>query len=174
LSDDESRRFFDFASGTFREPADPRRPRGSVSFCPSTLHGITQQRTLPAINLIAVAVGLVVAATSAALVRLLVVPNASIFGIAAPLCGIALGAYLAGKLAKNAGLYHGALVGVGYVLVEAIGLAPPPFEPSGDGLGDSLSIITGDAMLLALAALAGWIAAPRAASSSSSGTGRGR
>jgi hypothetical protein len=135
---------------------------------------MAQQRALPAINQIAVAVGVVVAALSAALVRVVALPTASIFGIAAPLCGIALGAYLAGKLAKNAGLYHGALVGVGYVLVEAIGFAPPPFEPTGDGLGDSLSIIAGDAMLLALAAFAGWLAAPRATSSSSSGTGRGR
>lgn len=118
--------------------------------------------------------GLVVAALSAALIRLVAPPNASIFGIAAPLLGIALGGYLSGKLAKNAGPYHGALVGVGYVLVEAIGLAPAPFEPSGDGLGDTVSIIAGDAMVLALGALAGWIAAPRARSSSSSGTGRGR
>jgi hypothetical protein len=119
-------------------------------------------------------VGLVVAALSAALLRLVALPNASIFGIAAPLCGIALGAYFSGKLAKNGGLYHGALVGVGYVLVETIGLAPAPFEPSGDGLSDTLSVIVGDAMVLVLAALAGWIAAPRAGSSSSSGTGRGR
>jgi hypothetical protein len=81
---------------------------------------------------------------------------------------------LAGKLAKNAGLYHGALVGVGYVLVEAIGLAPAPFESGGDGLAEGISIIGGDALLLALAALAGWIAAPRVASLSSSDTGRGR
>lgn len=138
-----------------------------------TLHGIAQQRALPPINQVAVVVGLVVAALSAALIRLVALPNASIFGIAAPLLGIASGAYLAGKVAKNGGLYHGGLVGVGYVLVVAIGLAPAPFEPSGEGLGDGLSIIAGDAMVLALAALAGWIAAPRAGSSSSSGTGRG-
>ncbi len=118
--------------------------------------------------------GVLVAATVASLLRLAPVPAASIFGIAAPLCGIALGAYLAGKVAKYAGLYHGALVGVGYVLVEAIGLAPAPLEPSGDGVEESLWIIAGDAMLLALAAAAGWIAAPRATSSSSAGTGRGR
>jgi hypothetical protein len=174
LSDDESRRFFDLASGTFRKPADPRRPRGSVSFCPSTLHGIAQQRPLPPINQVAVVVGLVVAALGAALIRLLLLPAAPNFGIAAPLCGIALGGYLAGKLAKNGGIYQGALVGVGYVLVEAIGLAPAPFEPSGDGLRDTVSIIAGDAMVLALGALAGWIAAPQAKPSSSSGTGRGR
>ena len=107
-------------------------------------------------------------------VRLAAPSGASIFGIAAPLCGIAVGALLAGKLAKYAGLYHGALVGVGYVLVEALGLAPPPLQSAGDGLTEGLSIIAGDALLLALAALAGWIAAPRGASSSSSGTGRGR
>lgn len=113
-------------------------------------------------------------ATVASLLRLAASPNASIFGIAAPLCGIALGALLAGKVAKNGGLYHGALVGVGYVLVEAIGLAPAPLDPSSDGLTEGLAIIAGDALLLAVAVLAGWIAAPRATSSSSSGTGRGR
>ena len=118
--------------------------------------------------------GLVIAALSAALIRLVVPPGASIFGIAAPLCGIALGGFLAGKLAKNAGAYQGALVGVGYVLVEAIGLAPAPFEPSGDGFGDTVAVIAGDAMVLALGALAGWLAAPRATSSSSSDMGKGR
>jgi hypothetical protein len=108
------------------------------------------------------------------ILRLAVGPTASIFGIAAPLCGIALGAYLGAKVAKYGGLYHGALVGVGYVLVEAIGLAPAPLEPSGDGFAEGLAVIAGDALTLALAALAGWIAAPRATSSSSSGTGRGR
>ena len=161
-------------SGTFREPADPRRPRGSVSFCPSTLDGIAQQRALPAINQIAVAAGVLVAATIASILRLAASSPASIFGIAAPLCGIALGAFLAGKLAKNGGLYHGALVGVGYVLIEAIGLAPAPLEPSGEGFAEGLSVIAGDALVLALAVLAGWIAAPQAMSSSSSGTGRGR
>jgi len=112
--------------------------------------------------------------TIASVLRVTVIPTASSFGIVAPLCGIALGAYLAGKTSKNAGLFHGALVGVGYVLVEAIGFAPSPLEPSGDGLAEGLSIIAGDALLLALAALAGWIAAPGATSSSSSGTGRGR
>ena len=114
------------------------------------------------------------AATVASVLRLAASSPASIFGIAAPLCGIALGAVLAGKVAKNGGLYHGALVGVGYVLVEAIGLAPAPLEPSGEGFAEGLSVIAGDALVLAVAALAGWIAAPRATSSSSSGMGRGR
>ena len=161
-------------SGTFREPADPRRPRGSVSFYPSTLDDIAQQRSLPPINQIAVVAGVLVAATIASILRLAASSPASIFGIAAPLCGIAFGAFLAGKVAKNGGLYHGALVGVGYVLVEAIGLAPAPLEPSGEGVAEGLSVIAGDALVLAVAVLAGWIAWPQATSSSSSGTGRGR
>jgi hypothetical protein len=112
--------------------------------------------------------------TIASVLRVAALPSAPIFGIAAPLSGIVLGAFVAGKVAKNGGLLHGALVGVGYVLVEAIGLAPSPLDSSGDELAEGLSIIAGDAILLALAALAGRIAAPGATSSSSSGTGRGR
>jgi hypothetical protein len=118
--------------------------------------------------------GVLVAAAVASLLRLAAGPGASIFGIAAPLCGIAVGAVFAGKLAKYAGLYQGALVGVGYVLVEAIGLAPAPLDVSGDGFAEGLSVIAGDALVLALAALAGWIAAPQATSSSSSDMGIGR
>jgi len=161
-------------SGTFREPADPRRPRGSVSFYPGYAPDIAEQRALPTTNWIAVAGGVLVAAAIASVLRLAASPTASIFGIAAPLCGIALGAVFAGKVAKYGGLYHGALVGVGYVLVEAIGLAPAAIESSGEGLAEGLTIIAGDGLVLALAALAGWIAAPRATSSSSSGMGRGR
>jgi hypothetical protein len=163
-----------FEPGTFREPADPRRPRGSVSFYPSTLADITQRRAPPAIDQLAVASGVVAAVTVAFVLGVAGAPAASIFGVAAPLCGIAAGAYLAGKLAKYAGLHHGALVGVGYVLVEAIGLAPAPLEPSRDGLVEGVWIIAGDALVLVVAALAGWIAAPQAGASSSSGTGRAR
>jgi len=135
---------------------------------------VTQQRAVPAIQQIAVVAGIVVAATVASALRLATTSPASIFGIAAPLCGIALGAVLAGKMAKYAGMYHGALVGVGYILVEAIGLAPAPLDPAGDGLAEGVWIIAGDALLLGVAALAGWIAAPQGASSSSSGTGTSR
>ena len=108
------------------------------------------------------------------LLRLATSNTASIFGIAAPLCGIALGGFIGAKVAKNAGLLHGALVGVGYVLAEAVGIAPTPLEPTDAGIAEGLWIIGGDALVLAVAALAGWIAAPRAMSSSSSGMDRGR
>jgi hypothetical protein len=126
------------------------------------------------LNRVAVAAGVLVAVTVSLLLRLATTDPASMFGIAATLCGIALGAFVAGKMAKNGGIFHGALVGVGYVLVEAIGIAPAPLEPAGDGIAEGLSIIAGDGMVLVLAALAGWIAAPRATSLSSSGMGKGR
>ena len=116
---------------------------------------------------------MLVAVTSASLLRLLAPAGASSFGSIAPLCGIALGALLAGKMAKYAGLYHGALVGVGYVLVEVVGLAPGLIEPSGDGLADTVWLIASDAIVLGMAALAGWIGAPRGGPSSSSDKGRG-
>ncbi len=81
---------------------------------------------------------------------------------------------MAGKLAKYAGLYHGALVGAGYVVIEAFGLAPAPLEPVEGGALEGLWIIAGDASLLLVAALLGWIAAPRATPSSSSDTDKGR
>ena len=79
---------------------------------------------------------------------------------------------MAGKRGFPAGPYQGALVGVGYVVLEAIGLAPPPFALTEDGLGESAAIIASDALLLAVAALFGWLGAQRP--SSSSGRDRGR
>jgi hypothetical protein len=158
-----------YESGTFREPADPRRPRGSVFFFSrDTLPDIAAQRSLPPIDRTAVAYGLLAAVGSALILGLGVGPGATIFGIAAPLCGIGIGAFLAGKLAKYAGLYHGALVGAGYVVIEALGIAPAPLEPLEGGIAEGLWIIAGDASLLLVAALVGWIAAPRATPSSSS------
>jgi len=93
---------------------------------------------------------------------------------AATLCGIAGGAFFAGKRAFQAGLYHGALVGVGYVVLEGIGLVPTLFQPLEGGIAESISIIAADALLLGLAALFGWIASPSARPSSSSETGKGR
>ncbi|HEV8535853.1 MAG TPA: hypothetical protein VGR87_09055 [Candidatus Limnocylindria bacterium] len=135
---------------------------------------MADRRTLPPIRVNAVAIGLIVAVASATVLGLPARPDAPIFGIAAPLCGVAIGGFLAGKLAKYAGAYHGALAGAGYVLAEVLGLAPAPFQPAQDGLAESLWIIAGDAALLSIAALAGWLASPRAASSSSSDKGRGR
>ena len=81
---------------------------------------------------------------------------------------------MAGKVAKSAGLYHGAVTGIAYVLLEIVGLVPAPFALSGEALSEGLAIIAGDALLLAVAAGAGWIADRWAGPWSSSGKDRGR
>jgi hypothetical protein len=122
----------------------------------------------------AIAVGLVTSVAIASLLRLVLPGDAPLVGIAAPLSGIAIGAFLAGKVAKYAGFYHGALVGAAYVAAEAVGLAPAPFESVLGGIGESLWIIVGDALLLVMATASGWFAAPGAAPSSSAGRDRER
>ncbi len=76
---------------------------------------------------------------------------------AASFFGILISGYLAGKLAPKARAYHGALVGAGYVLCEAIGLVPG-VGPSADPLSDTARVIASDALVIAAAALGGWAA----------------
>lgn len=83
--------------------------------------------------------------------------------------GLVVSGVLAGKLASAARLYHGAVVGVGYVLCEAVGLVPGG-AAFADALSDTVAVILSDALRIALAALGGWIAGLW----SSSGTGRDR
>jgi hypothetical protein len=110
----------------------------------------------------------------ASILALILTGDAPLVGVAAPLSGIAVGAFVTGKVAKYAGFYHGALMGAAYVAAEAIGLAPAPFESILGGIGESLWIIVGDALLLAMATAAGWLAAPHAATSSSADRDRDR
>lgn len=95
------------------------------------------------------------------------------FVILAPLFGVGIGAFLAGKRVKTAQLYHGALVAAGYVLLEGTGIVPTPLGVGDNVVADSVAIIATDAVLLAVGALSGSLAA-RQAPSSSSGTGRDR
>ena len=66
-------------------------------------------------------------------------------------------------------MYHGALVGAGYVVCEALGIVPA-LSPTADPLTDTVAVIVSDALLLASAALGGWCS--RLWSSSDTGTGR--
>jgi hypothetical protein len=95
------------------------------------------------------------------------------FGTVAPIFGVAVGAFLAGKRAKHHPLYHGALAAAGYVLLEGIGIVPAPFAPAENALADTVAVILSDGTLLAVGALAGWLGRP-AAPSSFSDTDRGR
>jgi hypothetical protein len=83
--------------------------------------------------------------------------------------GLLLSGLLAGKLAPAGRVYHGALVGAGYVICEALGIVPGGGY-STDPLADTVAVIASDAVSIAAAALGGWCARLW----SSSDTGRGR
>lgn len=87
---------------------------------------------------------------------------------AASFFGLFLSGLLAGKLANGARAYHGALVGAGYVICEALGIVP--VSQSADPVSDTVAVIVTDALLLGAAALGGWCA--RLWSSSDKGRGR--
>jgi len=91
--------------------------------------------------------------------------------LVATILGVGAGGFLAGKWADSAGLYHGTAVGVGYIAVEALGLAPS-FSYATDVLSDTVTVIAIDVLVLLAASLGGWLA--RRGPSSSLDTGRGR
>ena len=78
---------------------------------------------------------------------------------------------MAGKWADSAGLQHGVMVGVGYIVFEAIGLAPSA-SYSSDVVADTAIVIALDVVTLVSASVAGWLATRGL--SSSSDTGRAR
>jgi hypothetical protein len=78
---------------------------------------------------------------------------------------------VAGKWANSVGLQHGVMVGVGYIVLEAIGVAPSASYAS-DVVVDTVVVIGLDAVTLLAASFAGWFATRGL--SSSSDTGRGR
>jgi hypothetical protein len=115
----------------------------------------------PAI-LAGVALSLVIGLLSGALLPPIPAAVASFFGLL-------LSGLLAGKLASAGRTYHGALVGAGFVICEALGIVPGRGYSS-DPLTDTVAVIASDALLIALAALGGWCA--RLSSSSDKGRGR--
>jgi hypothetical protein len=71
--------------------------------------------------------------------------------------GLFVSGLLAGKLAVAAGVYHGAVVGAGYVICEALGVVPGG-SILADPLSDTVAVIVSDALRIAVAALGGWSA----------------
>ena len=92
-------------------------------------------------------------------------------GSAATIVGIGIGGFLAGKRAKAAGLYHGALVGLGWIALETFALVPT-VRYADDVVTDTVIVIAMDVATLAAGSLGGSLA--RRGPSSSSDTGRGR
>jgi hypothetical protein len=96
---------------------------------------------------------------------------ASTLGSIATIIGIAIGGFVAGKWADSAGLYHGALVGAGWIALEAFGVVPN-LTYSNDALTDTVLVFVTDLATLIAGSIGGWRARPGVASSS--GTDRGR
>lgn len=69
--------------------------------------------------------------------------------------GLLVSGFLAGKLAPGARAYHGALVGAGFVVCEALGIVPAGGY-SGDALSDTVALIASDALLIAAAMFGAW------------------
>jgi hypothetical protein len=69
--------------------------------------------------------------------------------------GLFLSGLLAGKLAGAGPAYHGAVVGAGYVVCEALGIVPVGSRAA-DPLSDTALVIASDALAIAAAALGGW------------------
>lgn len=109
-----------------------------------------------------------VAYVTALVVRTLLTPLPA---VAATIFGVASGAFLAGRWAKSAGVYHGAVVAAGFIVLQAVGLVPDGAY-AGDAFADTVTVIVLDAATLLAGAIAGWLAWREP--SSSSGTGRGR
>jgi hypothetical protein len=116
----------------------------------------------------AVLAGLAVAVILAIVARSFFAP---IPGSAATIIGIGLGGYIAAKWAKTAGLYHGALVGAGWIALEALG-ALPTASYSPDVLTDTAIVFATDALVLFAGAFGGWRGYPEPSSSSDKGRGR--
>ena len=127
-----------------------------------------ERRSVPPVRWRAVLAGCAVAVLVALVGRSLLAP---IPGVAATIIGVGMGGYVAGKLAKTAGLYHGALVGVSWIALEALGAVPSASYAS-DVLADTVIVIALDVATLVAGAIGGWIARPDPSSSSDMGRGR--
>jgi hypothetical protein len=115
----------------------------------------------PAI-LAGVALAVAIALLSAVLLPPIPAAGASFFGLF-------VSGLLAGKVASLGHAYHGAIVGVGFVICEALGIVPGVSYVA-DPLSETVAVIASDALAIAAAALGGWSA--RLWSSSDKGTGR--
>jgi len=113
---------------------------------------IDSKRAMPNLRwpaiLAGVALAVVIALVAVALLPPIPAAVASVFGLF-------VSGFLAGILAPEARMYHGALVGAGFVLCEAFGIVPGSGY-SGDALSDTVAVIASDALLLAAAAIGAW------------------
>jgi hypothetical protein len=121
---------------------------------------------MPRLRWHAILAGVVLAVAIAVLSAAVLPP---IPAAAASFFGLFLSGLLAGKLATLGRAYHGAVVGAGFVICEALGIVPGVSYVA-DPLSETVAVIASDALAIAAAAVGGWCA--RVWSSSGKGTGR--
>src|SRR5687768_18091744 len=121
---------------------------------------------MPRLRWPAILAGVALAVATALLTTAMLPP---IPAAVASVFGLFVSGFLAGILATGARVYHGAVVGAGYVICEALGIVPGGGFLA-DPVSDTVAVIVSDALRIAVAALGGWSARLW----SSSDTGRDR
>jgi hypothetical protein len=113
---------------------------------------IDSKRAMPHLRWPVVLAGVALAVAIALLTAAVLPP---IPAAVASFFGLLVSGFLAGKLAPGARAYHGALVGAGFVVCEALGIVPAGGY-SGDALSDTVALIASDALLIAAAMFGAW------------------
>ena len=115
---------------------------------------IDSKRAMPHLRWPALLAGVALAVVIALLAAAVLLP---IPAAVASFFGLFISGFLAGILAPQGRAYHGALVGAGFVLCEALGIVPGGGYFS-DPVADTVAVIVSDALSIAAAALGGWAA----------------
>jgi hypothetical protein len=109
------------------------------------------QKALPEVDPIA-------AASGVALSVLVAVAGSFLgFPAIAGLAGVAAGGYLAARLARRDGLFHGAVVGVIAIILASVAASAGNTAVS-NVLADTVTIIVSDVLVLGFASVGGWLA----------------
>lgn len=131
------------------------------------------RRDPPQIRWRAVLIGGAVALLASVVVAgLATVAGSPLLYLFATPAGLAAGGAVAGRISGQFGLYQGGMVGVLWVVAEALADVVDP--QAADVLADVALVVLADAGRIALAGAAGWIAARSVRPSSSADRDRGR
>ena len=118
-------------------------------------------RPAPRLQLTALAAGVLLAVVvGVGLLAIGAASGAPVLGLVAPIIGCGSGGFLAGKVARSAGLYHGAFTGAGWIALEAFGVVPTAAGAGLATLQETVAIIVIDVLVI-LAAMAGGFLATR-------------
>jgi hypothetical protein len=113
---------------------------------------IDTQRAMPRLHWPAILAGVALAVASTLFSSAVLPP---IPAAVASVFGLFISGLLAGKVAGAAHVYHGAVVGAGFVVCEALGIVPGGGY-LGDPVSDTVAVILSDALRIAVAAAGGW------------------